>query len=72
MTKPARKSCAYCRGDGNIGFMPCPACEGKGFVIVSLPATMCACYYGTGVSGCCRCTTWYGSGYANVIIENNN
>jgi len=59
----SREICAYCRGDGKIGCIPCPACQGKGSVLVSLPVTRCACCYGTGIAGCCRCTTCNGSGY---------
>ncbi len=72
MPERARKSCAYCRGDGTIGCMACTACEGNGFVQVAQPVSLCPCCYGTGIAGCCRCTTCNGSGYANVITDNNN
>ena len=59
-------ACSYCRGEGRIGVLDCPACGGKGDIMVVEPAEICPCCQGWGVLVCCRCAECEGTGWKNI------
>jgi hypothetical protein len=61
------KNCAYCKGEGCIGVINCPACDGRGQLLVRSPPTRCAFCGGFGVAGCCRCSMCEGTGWSGAM-----
>jgi len=48
MSYYAPEDCAWCKSTGEFGDAPCPACNGKGYVLALQPAITCAACTGTG------------------------
>ncbi|MCP1391180.1 MAG: hypothetical protein QM433_04315 [Euryarchaeota archaeon] len=60
------RSCAFCNGRGESHGRRCPACGGKGEVMVATPAKRCTLCNGSGrlcIRGCPACggTGWVGT-----------
>jgi hypothetical protein len=61
--------CAYCKGEGRIGSVPCPACGGRKAVRTDGTPRKCIPCDGFGIAGCCRCSGCGGTGWSNCIPD---
>lgn len=71
MPKTGRQlaSCALCGGDGRRFAEPCPACSGRGTVLVAAPPTRCDDCLGRGTKFAQTCPICGGSGWRDAIAE---
>ena len=63
----ASEACAFCNGAGESDGRRCPACKGRGEVMVSLPPRTCPLCSGTGRTSIRGCPACGGTGWTGVL-----